>query len=117
VPYHTGQSVPLLAGWNLVAAPFPTAGLGSDVVATQIDGIEPGGGTVTAVAAEVNGAMQVYVPGTGAPFRVPSTSAMWNSESVVANVAPKLGAGSAAVPSEPPSSENAPVATAAIANR
>jgi hypothetical protein len=76
-PYSSAVTVPIAAGWNLVAAPYPPRGLDAATVANEIDQVEGAGGHVTAVADAAGGVSHVYVPGSSSSFTVPATSAMW----------------------------------------
>jgi hypothetical protein len=69
--YTSGQVVNLARGWNLVAAPYPTSGLATDVIAGQI------GSAVVEIATYSGGTYKVYLPGSSPPFLVTATSGMW----------------------------------------
>jgi hypothetical protein len=69
--YTSSQLVSLSAGWNLVAAPYPTHGVMTDAIAGQV------GPAVTEIATYSNGSYRVYVPGMGSPFLVTASSGMW----------------------------------------
>jgi hypothetical protein len=69
--YTSGQAIALLAGWNLVAAPFPAAGLVTTAIATEAAGC-----SVQTIVVYQNGSYQSWTP-VATPFTVPSTAGMW----------------------------------------
>jgi hypothetical protein len=72
--YNTGQAVTLLPGWNLVAAPYPSAGLMTNTVASEASACN-----VQEVATYSAGSYSTWTPamGAAAAFLVPATSGMW----------------------------------------
>jgi hypothetical protein len=71
--YTSGQAVTLAKGWNLVAAPYPTPGLSTDTIVSQI---QAQGGSAREVATYSGGSYHVYTSG-GTAFTVSATSGMW----------------------------------------
>jgi hypothetical protein len=73
--YPSSQPITLQAGWNLVAAPLPAAGLDGNTIRDEID--KPVAGNLTEIAIYANGSYQIYPPSQTTPFHVPATSGMW----------------------------------------
>jgi hypothetical protein len=71
--YPASQQITLEAGWNLVAAPQPAAGLDGNTIRDEITPV----GNLTEIAIFVAGSYQTYLPGIGGSFHVPATSGIW----------------------------------------
>jgi hypothetical protein len=69
--FTSGQSVNLSPGWNLVAAPYPSTGLSTSTIATEI----PGCG-LQEIALYTGGGYQVWLP-TSIPMTVSAASGLW----------------------------------------
>jgi hypothetical protein len=84
--YSGSQQVLLRSGWNLVAAPYPLAGMSAGTVASEIDSTcSTGACSVKEIAGYSGGAYTTYIPGSGAtPFTVSATSGMWIEMSAAA---------------------------------
>lgn len=72
--FASAVAIALKAGWNLVSGPYPTSGLSTDTIVSQVT---QAGGDVKAIAIYQNGAYKLYVPGSSAPFSVPPQSGMF----------------------------------------
>jgi hypothetical protein len=70
--YMAGQPVALHRGWNLVAAPFPVAGLSGAAIASQASGCG-----VQLVAILSSGSYQTWTPSSSTSLTVASTAGMW----------------------------------------
>jgi hypothetical protein len=73
--YPGSQQITLQTGWNLVAAPLPSAGLDGTTIRDEID--KSVAGNLTEAAIYTNGSYQTYLPSQTTPFHVPASSGMW----------------------------------------
>jgi hypothetical protein len=76
-PYRSAPQVAIVPGWNLVAAPYPAAGMSADAAVREIDAVESHGGSVVAVGTFAGGAYHVYLPGQRSPMTIPASGAVW----------------------------------------